>query len=476
MYGNYCGPYWSAGRFQSSVDSDIPAVDDVDLGCKIHDTAYARGDDLAAADRAFAQYQIGRGVYGTIAGGLVGAQGILRDIGILGNNSVSKVFDNSIPVVTSNKTNNMNLNKNFNNGGPRLRGATQKSSKFAPHPNSRGGTKREMATSMPNFSTAVAPVNTSVRVNKTSPKIVSSKGNVVVSNREYVGYVANSTSFTLTPYACNPGLSNLFPWLSNIANSYDRYRFKRLQFLFISSTSTATTGRLAMVWNYNAADPPPTTKAGALSIAPAVECNSWSSTELNVPVTGLIHYTRDGMPNTIDIKTTDMGALYIVTDLGANTNTIGELYIQYEIEFMNPHANIPPFTELYSTSSAITNVFPVATTRLGTDRVGDTLVSNTIRFNATGRYLVTWVLVGTGSPVLSTWTVQDGGTFSSAVTNIQATNTTTSLIGLACYDVTVDPAKGFTEVLAAFTGTTITKTYLLVNLVDSGVTPVFGIA
>lgn len=57
---NYCGPYWSAGEFQSSVDSDVPAQNKLDRCCKSHDASYARdksdsffSNSLASIDYTF---------------------------------------------------------------------------------------------------------------------------------------------------------------------------------------------------------------------------------------------------------------------------------------------------------------------------------------------------------------------------------------------------------------------------------------
>lgn len=53
-HGNYCGPNWSAGKYQGSViDPNVPAVDDFDYTCLEHDAAYARNYDLAKADFKF---------------------------------------------------------------------------------------------------------------------------------------------------------------------------------------------------------------------------------------------------------------------------------------------------------------------------------------------------------------------------------------------------------------------------------------
>jgi len=78
FHGNYCGPNWSAGLAQPSVVSDVPATDEFDETCRQHDAAYATGSNLKMADYTFAKQNIFRGIKPTIAGVLVGAQGLLR--------------------------------------------------------------------------------------------------------------------------------------------------------------------------------------------------------------------------------------------------------------------------------------------------------------------------------------------------------------------------------------------------------------
>jgi len=53
---NYCGPYWSAGKFQSSVDKGPPGVSPLDEACRRHDAAYKNHKtrkDLIVADNKF---------------------------------------------------------------------------------------------------------------------------------------------------------------------------------------------------------------------------------------------------------------------------------------------------------------------------------------------------------------------------------------------------------------------------------------
>lgn len=77
-HGNWCGPGWSAGKWQDSVDEDYPAIDEFDETCKKHDRAYARGENLSKADEEFYRENVGKGFKRSLAGHIVGLQGKLR--------------------------------------------------------------------------------------------------------------------------------------------------------------------------------------------------------------------------------------------------------------------------------------------------------------------------------------------------------------------------------------------------------------
>jgi hypothetical protein len=77
-HGNYVGPGWSAGKFQNSVVSNVPPIDDFDASAKKHDERYASGYERSKADMDFAKENIGRGIKRTAAGLAVGAQGVIR--------------------------------------------------------------------------------------------------------------------------------------------------------------------------------------------------------------------------------------------------------------------------------------------------------------------------------------------------------------------------------------------------------------
>ncbi len=71
---NYCGPYWSSGKIQSSVAHGLPAVSQLDQACKEHDRAYALAksqQDLVVADNKFYNETRNYGIRGPLYGSIV---------------------------------------------------------------------------------------------------------------------------------------------------------------------------------------------------------------------------------------------------------------------------------------------------------------------------------------------------------------------------------------------------------------------
>lgn len=77
-HGNYVGPGWSAGKYQKSVVSAVPPVDEFDRTGMEHDFAYAKGLDLKEADYEFYRANWGKGVKRSVAAAAVGLQGYFR--------------------------------------------------------------------------------------------------------------------------------------------------------------------------------------------------------------------------------------------------------------------------------------------------------------------------------------------------------------------------------------------------------------
>lgn len=116
---NYCGAYWSAGRFQSSVeDNTVKAVSPLDEQCRLHDRAYARGDNRDKADVEFFDGTTNLGLRGKLYGNLVlHGNRVLRK---MGNFLAMGGALEGTPYDPYSQATNKNTNKNVDSKGPQV--------------------------------------------------------------------------------------------------------------------------------------------------------------------------------------------------------------------------------------------------------------------------------------------------------------------------------------------------------------------
>lgn len=158
---------------------------------------------------------------------------------------------------------------------------------------------------------------------------------------EYVGDIIGSTAaFSLqTTYSVNPGVSSSFPWLSAIANNYDMYRFTRLAICYMNKTGSDNKGEVNIVFDPDPTDQPPANDLEALNYQTRITTNPWMNAKVEVPRADLNRLPKfmvrsSGVAS--DVTTFDVGQLHVIC--GGNTAAvkIGQLWLEYEIEFFAP--------------------------------------------------------------------------------------------------------------------------------------------
>jgi hypothetical protein len=160
-------------------------------------------------------------------------------------------------------------------------------------------------------------------------------------NTEFVATVAGSTSYGCISYSCNPGNSSCFPWFYQIALAFDYYNVHRVTFHYRNRCPTSTTGYVGLFFDCDPDDAPPTSLAHAATSPYFVQGAPWNDFSLSVNKDAFMNFGRRlGVRNLIqsfpDLKLYDFGKLYVITDAQANTNVIGNLYIEYHIDTLNP--------------------------------------------------------------------------------------------------------------------------------------------
>lgn len=165
-----------------------------------------------------------------------------------------------------------------------------------------------------------------------------------VCHSEYIQDISSSTSFTNTVFPINPGIAATFPWLSQVAQNFEEYKFEQLVFYYkttsalaLNSTNTAL-GVVVGATNYNVTQPAFTSKQQmesyeyAKSAPPAVsqtfpvECNRSDNVMDHM-------FIRSGsLGANQDIRLNDFGNFQIATTGSQAAAVTGELWVSYRVK------------------------------------------------------------------------------------------------------------------------------------------------
>nr|QKV51330.1 putative capsid protein [Crucivirus sp.] len=186
------------------------------------------------------------------------------------------------------------------------------------------------------------------------PEMRNSSGDsYIVRHREFITDISPSTTFTNQSFRINPGISSSFPWLSQIAGSFDEYRMRGMIFEFksmssdsiLSSGASTSLGSVVMATQYNSLQAPFADKKTmenyqfANSAKPSqsfmhpIEC-----ARSLTAVDQLFVRNSSNITNLVgDLRLYDAGNFQIATvGMQNTTGVIGELWVTYEIEFLKP--------------------------------------------------------------------------------------------------------------------------------------------
>ncbi len=341
--------------------------------------------------------------------------------------------------------------------------------KTAPKSTTRNAAPRKAAQKV-----SVAPVSKQRRVTTGAPQIHyqgGSDGRCVVRHREYVQDISGSVGFSCSTLAVNPGIAATFPWLSQIAPNYESYIFKKCNFEFETQKSTASSGSLMMAIDYDAADSAPSDKTTLMSYMGAVRSAVWDECRFagdraDLRKFGQQRYNRSAaLASNLDIKTYDVGNLQIATQGCADTSAIGELYVDYEVEFHTPQKSSAPAAtaaQWLRGASGTAGTSWLGTTPVSTGAALFTATASTLTCVVPGSYMVTVKLAS------SSGNITYDQTMSGSSATIDATNTngdslvSTNVSTLVMFESNVTATAGQTIVLTGSTGGTWSSSQVLI--------------
>ena len=261
--------------------------------------------------------------------------------------------------------------------------------------------------------TVQAPIAKSVRVRNTGPvyRSVNHSG-LRIKHREFIRDIKGSPDFAWDQVPINPGLAITFPWLAAIANRFESYQFHSLRFSFESTAPTTAIGSAMLAVDYDALDEGPNTKTTMMSYKGAARCATWDACDFVAERSDLhklkSHYVRSGpvipaeaYSAAADLKTYDVGQLFVATKGQVDEAEIGELYVEYDVEFSTPQLgdSISSLDIINSTGAGVvSNAFfgtpgQLVPVPAGTDGIKNTLLwehvnASTVRFLQPGTFLI----------------------------------------------------------------------------------------
>jgi len=189
------------------------------------------------------------------------------------------------------------------------------------------------------------------------PTFYNSGDGMEICHREFLRDVTGTTDFSLSSLPINPGMSDTFPWLSQVASNFEEYEMKGLVFEYRpSSGSVATTsaalGVVIYATNYDVLDPLFTTKQ---------QMDSYEYSSSTVPFDKMLHavecdnkrnvltrmYVRDAPPPIgADLRFYDLGNFQYATKGMQSSYVVGELWVTYHVRLSKPRiwatSPVPP--------------------------------------------------------------------------------------------------------------------------------------
>lgn len=213
------------------------------------------------------------------------------------------------------------------------------------------------------------------------PEIINShrKGAIVIRHREFIRDITATTTFTPITFDINPGLLASYPWLSQVAQNFEEYRFSGLIYEYISTSSDAvlaaaassSLGSVIMATQYNSLNPAFRSKSEmanyeyANSTKPSISMIHPVECKRSQLVVDKKYVRTAAVPENADERLYDVGTFTIATvGMQAAGGVLGELWATFEIELAKPKIGVAgDLTDKFAFSfgHGITNAIPLGT-------------------------------------------------------------------------------------------------------------------
>lgn len=161
---------------------------------------------------------------------------------------------------------------------------------------------------------------------------------LIQKRKEFLFNIGSSTQFQTSVLEVNPGLEQSFPWTSQVAPSFQKYRFQNVKFMYKTSVSTFSPGMVMFAIQTDVARPQPETKEELLELSGATRSPIWKDFELPISKSDekvyKEYFIRSAKVD--ERKLYDPFYLVVGVDNVDLDFPIGELWIEYEVYLIDP--------------------------------------------------------------------------------------------------------------------------------------------
>jgi len=250
------------------------------------------------------------------------------------------------------------------------------------------GSNQQGSLTASSMATMFAPVSEGTIMKSLKPQFFrSDHRSQRIVHREKIGkyLTPGDGSFKqLASLPINPGVPTSFPWLSNEAAGWERYRFNALRYIWVPAIGTAVAGNIIMGPDYDASDAAPYGETALSSYENTEEGNVWCRFAAELDPT-IMHgdmkekYLRFGPAGAgQDVKTLDSGNFFLYSSDDAAVQA-GKLWVEYDVTLFNPQ--VPPggfqgSGTIASGGGGSTNVLPFGNTPVVAGPVGISMAAN----------------------------------------------------------------------------------------------------
>lgn len=203
--------------------------------------------------------------------------------------------------------------------------------------NNKGKKKKKNNTSLSKSVSAPAASSKQAKT-KTIQIIKSGPNSYRFRKSEFLVGVTTNTTFTnaIARLEVNPGLSATFPWLSQIAQQWEEYRFHNIEFEYVTRAATSQAGNILIAPDYDCSDPTPTTELILSSYEDAVEDALWKDITCRLNNKSMFpngerKFVRSG-PVVGSLKLYDVAQLFYAP-IASSAIDVGRLWVHYDVEF-----------------------------------------------------------------------------------------------------------------------------------------------